>query len=123
MRVSTAGRVSTKLTRTQQLPDTNVGAAKRLSTGGKRFWCTQCADMRRVVKVTGIEQFESKASYQVILDCPQAHERVIEQSVERTQAGLDVLSEQKQTAARFRAEHELLDEVDIRSEMESEQLL
>jgi hypothetical protein len=68
--------------------------------------------MRRVLKVTGIEQFESKAVYQVILDCSQNHTRVIEQSVERTQAGIDALSESKLRAANFRASHnELLDEI------------
>lgn len=87
-------------------PETLIGATKSLSAG-KRFWCAQCKDMRRVVSVQNIKQLPESVEYSVTLDC--LHPRQIITAVSRTPSGRAKLAEKE------RAELQ-----DIRSAMESE---
>jgi len=82
--------------------DTCVDAAKMLSTG-KKFYCLTCKTMETVTAVTGLEQFVEHADYDCKMSC--GCQRIISISVQRSEAALEKLSESKERAAKFRAEH------------------
>jgi hypothetical protein len=93
-----------------------------MATGMVGEWSGKNASKR----ASGIEQFETKAEYQTILEC--GCSKVIGQSVTRTPSGLEALRQSKDKAARFQAEHQKIGPIDpeimeIRSTMESDGLL
>jgi hypothetical protein len=90
-------------------PDTFVGATKSLGTG-KRFFCPQCKTLQTVIAVQGIKQLPASAEYSVTLDC--SHTRQVVTAVSRTPSSRAKLAEKEQAELR-----------EIRSAMESDQLL
>jgi hypothetical protein len=90
--------------------DTCVGAHNMLSTGGKKFFCFTCKTMETVTTVTGLEQFASRADYDCKMSC--GCQRIVSVSVQRSEASLAALREQKLRSTKFRFEHsELIDEI------------
>ena len=80
-----------------QLPDSFVGALSSFNRQGIRALCFTCGETKPITKVTGIEQYESRADYSVILSC--THTRQLSIAVSRSDAKKAVLDASRKKAA------------------------
>ena len=88
-----------------QLPDSFVGALSSFNRQGIRALCFTCGETKPITKVTGIEQYESRADYSVILSC--THTRQLSIAVSRSEAKKAVLDASRKKAAAARKKLEL----------------
>jgi len=65
--------------------ETRRGFVERSTKNHLRIWCVECKELRAIAECTAItNETANSSTYQVILDCPQAHTRSVTIAVDFT---------------------------------------